>query len=84
MNDKSDSIELTVLVGSDAVEAMSLGKHEFAVLPRIGEEIVVDARGEQHVLEITGITHFGLAVDTPPGNLQPIRDFPVNVLCKRL
>ena len=84
MNVSGNSIALTVLVGRDMVEAMSLGKHEFAVLARIGEEIVVDARGEQHVLEITGITHFGHAIDAPAGKAQPLRDLSVNVLCKKL
>ena len=82
MSDAPDGICATILVGNDPVEALSLGKHEFIVLPSVGEDVVVVARGENHVLKEISVTHFGHSLDFRLGELVPARDFYVHILCK--
>ena len=77
-------INVTVLLGENARDARSLGKHRFAWLPRVGENLIVDDDNQQFVLVVHAVTHFGDSLESKPGKLVPLPNASAQVLCREI
>jgi hypothetical protein len=64
------------------LEGEDLGERRFVTLPRVGEFVWVAAKGEEHWLKVTGVTHFSDEADPSTDDLKLLESRHVVLNCE--
>lgn len=77
-------LQVRVLANGPEGQSQWIGDHKFLALPRVGDHVVVNQGPDQYLIEVTGVTHFGEAVDARSARHSSMPDASAQIVGKRL